>query len=179
MKTKIGVLSFAGFVLTVFLANYSIKNVGTVCVSSDGPCLIPVWFGVMAPSGVLWAGLALTVRDVVQRTLGFWWSWIAVVSGALLSALLDPSLAIASGLAFFVAETLDLFVYTPLQRKNLYVAVAASNLVGLVVDSYVFLSIAGMPLSLIAGMVIGKTWMTIAALAFLPFVRKGLDKVVA
>lgn len=176
MKKHVGAFAFALFVSTVFLANYSIQNIGTFCVP-DGPCLIPVWFGVMAPSGVLWAGLALTVRDVIQRTAGFWWSWLAVAIGAGLSALLDPSLAIASASAFFVAETLDLFVYTPLQRKNLYAAVIASNIVGMVVDSYVFLVVAGMPMSLILGMVIGKGWMTLAAIAVLPFLRHKLERI--
>lgn len=168
---RTGLAYFIAFVSTVFLANYFIKNIGTVCVP-DGPCLVPVWFGVMAPSGVLWAGLALTLRDLVQRSMGFWWSWIAVAVGAGLSAFLDPALAIASGGAFFVAETLDLFVYTPLQKRNLYIAVVASNVVGLVVDSYLFLTLAGIPLSLITGMVIGKAWMTLAALPVIAYLRK-------
>lgn len=171
MSKRIGALVFVAFVATVWLANYSIKNIGTICIP-DGPCLVPVWFGVMAPSGVLWAGLALTLRDLVQRNLGFWWSWVAVIVGAGLSAFLDPSLAIASGGAFFLAETLDLFVYTPLQRRNLYAAVIASNVVGLIVDSLVFLSLAGLPMALVLGMVIGKAWMTLAALPMIGYLRK-------
>jgi queuosine precursor transporter len=175
---RTGYLFFVAFVATVYLANYSIKNIGTVCIP-DGPCLVPVWFGVMAPSGVLFAGLALTLRDVVQRHLGFWWSWIAVAVGAGLSAFLDPSLAIASGGAFFLAETLDLFVYTPLQRRNLYAAVIASNVAGLVVDSVVFLALAGLPMELVVGMVIGKAWMTLAAIPAIGWMRRNGQTVTA
>ena len=46
-----------------------IYNVGTFCVP-DGPCMIPVAPGIMAPSGVLMVGLAFVLRDVVQRELG-------------------------------------------------------------------------------------------------------------
>lgn len=44
----------------------------------------------------------------------------------------------------------------------------ASNLVGLAVDSAVFLTLAFGSLDLIAGQIIGKLWMT---LAFLPVVE--------
>lgn len=171
MNKRIGWIAFTLFVGTVYGANYAIKHIGTVCVP-DGACLIPVWPGVMAPSGVLFAGAALTLRDVVQRNLGFWWSWFAVAIGAILSAALDPTLALASGVAFFLAETFDLFVYTPLQNRNLYGAVIASNVVGLAVDSFVFLVLAGLPLTLITGMVIGKAWMTAVALPIIFWLRQ-------
>lgn len=169
-----GVIFFLAFVSTVFLANWFIRNVGTEC--HGDVCLIPMWpsFGIgdgMVPSGVLWAGLALTLRDLVQRRLGFWWAWIAVAIGAGLSAMLDPRLALASAGAFFLAETLDLFVYTPLQAKNLFWAVLASNVVGLIVDSLVFLSLAGLPLIYAEGQIVGKLWMTFLAFPLIFFIR--------
>jgi hypothetical protein len=125
----------------------------------------------MVPSGVLWAGVALTLRDLVQRRLGFWYSWGAVAVGAGLSAFLDPGLALASGAAFFIAETLDLFVYTPLQQKNLFGAVLASNAVGLIVDSFIFLALAGLPLIYAEGQIVGKLWMTLLALPVIYMIR--------
>jgi hypothetical protein len=184
MKTSIqqreGILFFLAFVATIFLANWFIRNVGTECVAGGTICLIPMWpsFGIgdgMVPSGVLWAGVALTLRDLVQRRLGFWWSWGAVAVGAGLSAFLDPGLALASGGAFFIAETLDLFVYTPLQRRNLIGAVLASNVVGLVVDSFVFLTLAGIPIVYMEGQIAGKMWMTLLAIPVIYLVRN-LDK---
>lgn len=180
MKTSIqqreGILFFLAFVATIFLANWFIRNVGTECVAGGTICLIPMWpsFGIgdgMVPSGVLWAGVALTLRDLVQRRLGFWWSWGAVAVGAGLSAFLDPGLALASGGAFFIAETLDLFVYTPLQRRNLIGAVLASNVVGLVVDSFVFLTLAGIPIVYMEGQIAGKMWMTLLAIPVIYLVR--------
>lgn len=170
-----GLLFFAGFIATIFAANWFIRNVGTECHGST--CLIPMWpsFGFgdgMVPSGVLWAGLGLTLRDLVQRRLGFWWSWGAVAVGALLSAALDPALALASGGAFFLAETLDLFVYTPLQRRHLIRAVLASNVVGLAADSFVFLTLAGIPLAYMEGQIVGKLWMTLAALPVIHLIRQ-------
>src|SRR5262245_824967 len=57
------------FCLTIPAANWMIGHVGTVCVP-NGPCLVPVAPGIMAPSGVLMVGAALVLRDLVQRRLG-------------------------------------------------------------------------------------------------------------
>lgn len=158
---KLGYLYLIGFVSTIFAANWLIGNVGLGC---DPVCVIPVWPGIMAPSGVLAIGLGFTLRDLVQRHLGAKWTILAIVIGAALSAWLSPALALASGVAFLLSEMLDLAVYTPLQRRNLIGAVIASNLVGLVVDSVVFLTLAGIPMALLPGQVIGKALMTLAAL---------------
>src|SRR5215471_9391541 len=77
------------FALTIPAANWLIGHVGTDCVR-DGPCLIPVAPGLMAPSGVIMAGAALVLRDLVQRRLGVAASSLAILAGAALSALLAP-----------------------------------------------------------------------------------------
>lgn len=100
---------------------------------------------------------------------------LAILAGALLSAALNTSLALASGLAFLLSEMLDLLVYTPLQRRNLVGAVVASNLVGVVVDSLVFLTIAFGSLALLEGQIIGKAWMTLAAIPAVYGIRQ-LDR---
>ncbi|MCE7938388.1 beta-carotene 15,15'-monooxygenase [bacterium] len=166
-----GWLCFAAFVGTVFLANYLVGHVGTTCLPG-GPCVIPVWPGVMAPSGVLAAGVGFTLRDLVQRRLGVRWSVVAIVVGAAASAAVSPRLALASGTAFLLSELFDLVVYTPLQRRHLYTAVVASNIVGLVVDSAVFLVLAFGSLELIAGQIVGKLWMTVAFLPVIGAVRR-------
>src|SRR4051812_11578551 len=85
-----GFLFLLGFGLCIPAANWLIGNVGTVCVPGGGPCLIPVAPGLLAPSGVLMVGLALVLRDMVQRRLGLGWASAAVLAGAVLSALLAP-----------------------------------------------------------------------------------------
>lgn len=159
------------FIFSVWLANYFIGHVGTACVPG-GPCLIPVWFGVVAPSGVLVIGLSFTLRDLVQRHLNARWSIMGILVGAMLSAILSPRIALASGTAFLFSELLDLFVYTPLQRRNLYLATVASNAVGLVVDSIIFLGMAFGSLQFISGQIIGKAWMTVLAVPLISGIRK-------
>ncbi len=92
------------FCLTIPAANWLIGHVGTVCVP-NGPCLVPVAPGIMAPSGVLMIGLALVLRDLVQRRLGVEFGIGAIIVGAAISAgLAPPSLVVASAAAFLLSE---------------------------------------------------------------------------
>lgn len=171
-----GFLFLAGFGLCIPAANWLIGHAGTVCVP-QGPCLIPVAPSgtgyVMAPSGVLMVGLALVLRDLVQRRLGLAWSVAAILAGAALSALLaPPALVLASAVAFLLSELADLLVYTPLQRRGLVRAVAASSIAGLVVDSLVFLQLAFGSLDFLAGQVLGKLWMVVLTLPLLHWLRR-------
>ena len=165
-------LAFLAFLATVPLANWMIGNVGTVCIP-DGPCLLPVGFGLSAPSGVLVIGAALVLRDMVQQLLGIRWAFAAIVCGVILSALVaPPALVLASAVAFLLSELADLGVYTPLRKKGLALAVLASGVVGSIVDSAAFLLLAFGSLDYIAGQVVGKLWMTGLGAAFLAWRRE-------
>lgn len=159
--------SLIGFLMCIPAANWLIGNVGTMCIP-NGPCLIPVAPGLSAPSGVLMIGLALVLRDVVQQTLGRRWAMGAIVVGAGLSWLMaSPYLALASGVAFLLAEAADMAVYTPLRDQGRIVsAVFASGVAGSIIDSAVFLWLAFGSFDYMAGQVVGKMWMTgLAAIA--------------
>jgi queuosine precursor transporter len=162
------------YVATIPLANWMVQNVGTVCVA-NGPCLLPVWPGILAPSGVALAGLALVLRDLVQRRAGLVWSLAAIGVGVAVSALLaPPALVAGSAMAFLVSELADAAVYTPLQRRGLLVAVLASSAVGAVVDSVVFLRLAFGSLDHVEGQIIGKLWAVAAAVALIGLMRRGV-----
>lgn len=166
-----GALFLVAFACTIPLANWLIGNVGTVCVPA-GPCLIPVAPGILAPSGVLAIGAALVLRDLVQRRLGLIWSFAAIAIGAILSIFFaPPALVIASTVAFALSETADLLVYTPLQRRGLLLAATVSSVVGLIIDSVVFLTLAFGSLDLLPGQVLGKSWMVLLALPVLAWIR--------
>ena len=167
-----GLVFLVLFGLTIPAANWLIGNVGMVCVP-EGPCLIPVAPAILAPSGVLMIGIALVLRDLVQRRLGIGVSALAVLAGAALSALLaPPSLVLASAVAFLLSEFADLAVYTPLARRRLVAAVVASSLVGLVVDSVAFLWLAFGSLEFLPGQIIGKAWMVLASIPLIAWLRR-------
>jgi len=165
------------FCLTIPAANWLIGHAGTVCVP-NGPCLVPVAPGVMAPSGVLMIGLALVLRDLVQRRLGVEFGIGAIIVGAAISAgLAPPSLVVASAAAFLLSEFADFAVYTPLARRRLVAAVFASSVVGLIVDSIVFLWLAFGSLEFLIGQIIGKLWMVLLAIPFVVYMRRRDERI--
>ncbi|MFT5507880.1 MAG: uncharacterized PurR-regulated membrane protein YhhQ (DUF165 family) [Hyphomicrobiaceae bacterium] len=170
-RTVEGVIFLALFTACIPAANWLVQHVGTKCIPG-GPCLIPVAPGILAPSAVLVVGLAFVLRDLVQRRLGVGFAALAVVVGAGLSAFLaPPSLVIASGVAFLISEFADLAVYTPLQKRRLVLAVVASSVVGLIVDSIIFLQLAFGSLDHLTGQILGKAWMVLLAIPFIIWLR--------
>jgi uncharacterized PurR-regulated membrane protein YhhQ (DUF165 family) len=171
-RTREGISFLVLFALTIPVANWLIGHVGTTCVP-NGPCLVPVAPGLMAPSGVTMVGIALVLRDLVQRRLGTAISALAVLFGSALSAFYAPaSLVVASAIAFFLSEFADLAVYTPLARRRLVTAVIVSSCVGLVVDSIAFLWLAFGSLDFLAGQVVGKAWMVLLSIPLVAWLRR-------
>ncbi len=172
-RRREGVLFLVLFALTIPAANWLIGHVGTSCVTPQGPCVVPVAPGLMAPSGVMLVGVALVLRDLVQRRLGAGLSALAILFGSGLSALLAPaSLVLASATAFLLSELADLAVYTPLARRRLVAAVVASSFAGLVVDSIVFLWLAFGSLDFLVGQIVGKSWMVLLSIPFVAWLRR-------
>lgn len=153
--------ALTGYIITVPAANLLVTHIGAV----------PVGFGLMAPAGVFTVGIALVLRDLIHEWTGHKTVWAAITVGTVLSYLLaDPRLAAASAIAFGVAEMVDYFVYTPLRRRGLLLALAASNVVGLAVDSLLFLQLAFGNQDYLWGQIVAKTWMTLAAVLVLGWI---------
>jgi queuosine precursor transporter len=161
LRTRIGAACLGGYIATIFAANWAIQHFG----------LVDVGFGLQAPAGVYFAGLAFTLRDLTQNLLGRRWVIVAILVGAGASWFVASSFAVASGVAFLVSESADFAVYTPLERRWL-LGVAASNVVGTVVDSVIFLWLAFSSLALLKGQVVGKLWMTALAVGLLAVARR-------
>lgn len=164
-RRLLGFIALAVFALSVLAANAALDRWG----------LVSVGFGLMAPAGVYFAAIPFTARDVGQELAGRVYVFVAIAVGTTLSALVDPSLALASGSAFALAELADFAVYQPLRRRDWTLAVMLSGIVGAVVDSIVFLGLAeSLPLTWrgVAGLVWAKFVVTVIAAGFLSPFRK-------
>lgn len=156
-------LALTAYVATIPAANLLVTHFGTV----------PVGFGEAAPAGVYMVGLALVLRDLAREAAGRAAVWAAIGVGAVLSWwLADPALAVASTAAFLVAESMDFAVYEPLRQRGLLVAMVASNVVGMAADSLIFLHLAFGNFDYLAGQLLGKAWMTVAAVLLLSAIRR-------
>lgn len=168
MTTKrLGFVAAAAFVGTIIAANWAVERYGVV----------PVGFGLMAPAAVYFVGLAFTLRDLVHDHLGRVGVLAAIAIGGAVSALVSPAFALASAVAFLLSELADFAVYAPLRDRHWLRAVAASNVVGLVLDSIVFLWLAFGSFSFLSGQIVGKAWMTLLAVAVLAAVRSHREPV--
>lgn len=163
---KTGIVAAVLFVGTVWFANWLLARYGVVGIG----------FGFSAPAGVFAVGVAFTLRDIVHRTLGRTAVFACIAAGCLLAYLIEAGgtipgglvpIAVASAAAFLFSETADLAVYTPLEHRSFLGAVAASNVVGALVDSALFLWLAFGSLAFMEGQVVGKLEMTALALPLL------------
>lgn len=160
-KIILGLVGAAMLLGSILLSNWAV----------DTFHFIPVGFGQYAVAGVLFAGVALAARDLVQDAWGRLPVVGLIVIGSLMSFIFAaPQFAIASAVAFLLAEGLDFAIYTPLRARAKFgdkrwaLAVVASNIVGAVVDTFVFIGIAfgfSQVLGELAGQMIGKTYATV------------------
>jgi uncharacterized PurR-regulated membrane protein YhhQ (DUF165 family) len=120
----------------------------------------------------------LVLRDLVQRRLGVEFGIGAIIAGAAISAAFSPaSLVLASACAFMLSEFADFAIYTPLARRRLVLAVVLSSLVGLVVDSVIFLWLAFGSLDFLMGQIVGKLWMVVLAIPFVAYLRRRDERI--
>lgn len=172
--TLCGLVALTLFILTIPLSNWVVVNVGLIC-EPNGPCLIPVWPGLMAPSAVMIAGAALVLRNAVQAFLGAYFSLVAIAVGTALSALFaSPSLVLASAAAFCFSELADFAVYTPMRKRFPAFSVVMAGLAGSVIDSAIFLTLAFGSIEFIFGQVLGKFWMSLLAGIVIRYFRSRL-----
>lgn len=172
-KHTVTAVFFVLFLSMIPAANYTLLHLGTSCPANE-PCVIPVWFSpvIYAPSGVLFAGLALVLRDILQRLAGLYLAVIAVIIGTVISYLyVNPALALAGCGAYFLSEMTDTVVYSFLQKYNLILAVLVSASVGVIIDSVVFLHLAFHNFEFISGQIIGKFWMVLISIPLIKFSR--------
>lgn len=134
MKARLALT--AGFIAVVFAANWLTGTLGLVTVA-----------GLTATAGTWVAGFGFMFRDWLHEAGGRAWVTGAIAAGALASVAVSPTLALASGVAFTVSELADWTVYSPMRLRWPLAAAVTSNTVGAVVDTALFLSIAGFPLS--------------------------------
>lgn len=147
-RPVIGIAALLAYLATILVANWAITYIG----------IVPVGFGLLAPAGVYAVGATLTLRDLVQWSLGKRAALVALAVGAVLSYLIaDPTVATASAAAFLVSELIDFVVFTWLAPRWA-TAVFAGGLAGLIVDSALFLLIAFGSLTFLPGQVLGKLY---------------------
>lgn len=160
MNRYIAVPFAALYVACVVLANVLTDHFG----------LVSIGFGLVVTAGTFAAGATLLARNFTQDAVGRLVVLLLMLVGCALSWwLASPALARASAFAFGLSEAADMAVFTPLRRRGFVRASAVATVVGAVVDTLVFLHVAGFPVTTdaVTGQLVVKIGVCWAALALI------------
>ena len=128
--------------------------------------------GLYAPAAVYVVGFTLVLRDFLHDHVTRTGMAAVIIVGAALSALVNPGLALASGVAFLIAEGLDALVYERVRdHAGRVKGIVLSNAISIPVDSFIFLALAFGSLEFFWGQVVGKTVATVVALIVIVLAR--------
>ena len=164
LEANVSNLIIKGAVVALYLLSIV---AGVFAIDTFGIVSIPGGF--MAPAAVYVIGVTLVLRDIVHEAVGRRGALLAIVAGAGLSAIFSPALALASGLAFLISETLDMLVYEQVRDRfsSRVAGMTVSNVVSIPVDSVIFLFLAFGSLDFFWGQVVGKGISSVLAIVVL------------
>jgi uncharacterized PurR-regulated membrane protein YhhQ (DUF165 family) len=160
-------LTAALYVAAIVAANVLTAHLGAV----------PIGLGLSVTAGTFAAGIALTARNLTQDAAGRRVVLVLMLAGVVISYwMAGPALALASGAAFALSELADMAVYTPLRDRGRTRAQLVACTVGAVLDSLVFLWLAGFGITfgLVAGQVLVKLASGAVVLALVGGVRRAV-----
>ena len=166
---KLSLLMGLVVVLSNYLVQFPIQYFGLNEILTYGAFSYPVTFLITDLANRAYG--KLVARKVV---------YVGFIIGVLLSLFVSTNfsdiisvrIAVGSGVAFFIAQNLDVQIFDSLRKKIWFVAPLASSIIGSVIDTFLFFSIAfyatGIPwVTLAFGDLVVKLIITLAML--IPF----------
>lgn len=144
------------------------KNILLVCsylAAIVAANLSIVYFGPQAAiwNALVFIGLDLTARDNLHEAWHGRQLWLKmaalIATGSLLSWILNAGagrIAVASFAAFGLAGLSDALVYAALGSRSRIVKINGSNVISSIVDSAVFVAVAGLPWFIVPGQIAAK-----------------------
>ncbi len=136
---KLALLMGAIVVLSNYLVQFPINYIGLNEILTYGAFSYPITF--------LITDLANRAYGVqVARKIVYIGFFIGVLLTLIISTnfsdLISIRIAIGSGVAFFIAQNLDVNIFDKLRKKLWYIAPLTSSVIGSTVDTFLFFSIA-------------------------------------
>ena len=166
---KLSVLMGLIVVISNYLVQFPIQHFGLSEILTYGAFTYPMTF---------------LITDLANRAYGKFVArkvvYVGFIIGVLLTLFVSTNfkdvisvrIAIGSGIAFFVAQNLDVYVFDRLRKRSWFIAPITSSILGSITDTFLFFSIAfystGVPwVSLALGDLAVKIFIAIAML--IPF----------
>ncbi len=173
---KLSVLMGTVVVISNYLVQFPIQNFGLNEILTYGAFSYPITFfitdlanrayGKIVARKVVYTGFIIGILLTLFVSTNF-------------SDIISIRIAIGSGLAFFIAQNLDIYIFDYFRKKSWFVAPLTSSTLGSIIDTFLFFSIAfyatGVPwVTLAIGDLIVK--LLIAIIMLIPF-RLLLNKI--
>ena len=173
---KLSILMGIIVVLSNYLVQFPVQYLGLNEILTYGAFSYPITFlitdlanrayGIVAARKVVYFGFIVGIILTLFISTNF-------------SDIISIRIALGSGIAFFVAQNLDVQIFDKLRKKSWFIAPLTSSTTGSIVDTFLFFSIAfyatGIPwLTLALGDLIVKLFITLIML--IPF-RLLLNKI--
>ena len=136
---KLSIIMGLVVVLSNYLVQFPIEYVGLNEILTYGAFSYPITFlitdlanrayGKLVARRVVYVGFAIGVFLTLFVSTNF-------------SDVISIRIAIGSGVAFFIAQNLDVLIFDSLRKKIWYAAPLTSSIIGSVIDTFLFFSIA-------------------------------------
>ena len=136
---KLSVLMGLIVVLSNYLVQFPIQHFGLNEILTYGAFSYPVTFLITDLANRAYGKLVARKVVYVGFTIGI---LLTLFVSTNFSDIISIRIAIGSGVAFFIAQNLDVQIFDSLRKKIWYLAPLASSIIGSVTDTFLFFSIA-------------------------------------
>ena len=136
---KLSILMGFIVVLSNYLVQFPIKYFGLIEILTYGAFSYPITFFITDLANRAYGKLIARKIVYVGFTIGV---LLTLFVSTNFSDIISVRIAIGSGVAFFIAQNLDVQIFDYLRKKTWYVAPLASSLFGSITDTFLFFSIA-------------------------------------
>ena len=126
-------------VLSNYLVQFPIKYFGLNEILTYGAFSYPVTFLITDLSNRAYGKMVARKIVYVGFTIGV---LLTLFVSTNFSDIISIRIAIGSGVAFFIAQNLDVQIFDSLRKKIWYVAPLASSIIGSITDTFLFFSLA-------------------------------------
>ena len=136
---KLAILMGLVVVLSNYLVQFPIQYFGLSEILTYGAFSYPVTFLITDLANRAYGKLVARKMVYVGFLLGI---CLTLLVSTNFSDLISVRIAIGSGVAFFIAQNLDVGIFDKLRKKTWYVAPLISSIFGSIVDTFLFFSIS-------------------------------------
>ncbi len=136
---KLSILMGIVVVISNYLVQFPIQQFGLSEILTYGAFSYPVTFLITDLANRAYGKLVARKVVYVGFTIGI---FLTLFVSTNFSDIISIRIAIGSGLAFFVAQNLDIIIFDHLRRRKWFVAPLTSSVIGSITDTFLFFSIA-------------------------------------